>query len=35
MSDTQDNHDQTMFTNDQKLKLIQLINEGQQVMNEV
>lgn len=34
MSDTQD-HDQTMFTNDQKLKLIQLVNEGCQVMHEV
>lgn len=34
MSDTQ-NHDQTMFTNDQKLKLTQLINEGCQVMHEV
>jgi len=28
-------HDQTMFTNDQKLKLTQLINEGCQVMHEV
>ena len=37
MTDTYnpDEHDQTMFTNDQKLKLIQLINEGMQVMNEV
>lgn len=34
MSDTQD-HDQTMFTNDQKLKLIQLVNEGCQVLHEV
>jgi hypothetical protein len=34
MSDTQ-NHDQTMFTNDQKLKLTQLINEGCQVLHEV
>lgn len=34
MSDQQ-NHDQTMFTNDQKLKLTQLINEGCQVMHEV
>jgi hypothetical protein len=34
MSDTQ-NHDQTMFTNDQKLKLTQLINEGCSVMHEV
>lgn len=37
MSDTQDNqeHDTTIFSNDQKLKLTQLINEGMQVMNEV
>jgi hypothetical protein len=37
MSDTQDNqeHDTTIFPNDQKLKLTQLINEGMQVMNEV
>ena len=28
-------HDQTVFTNDQKLKLTQLINEGCQVMHEV
>lgn len=34
MSDTQ-NHDQTIFTNDQKLKLTQLINEGCQVMKDV
>lgn len=34
MSDAQ-NHDQVMFTNDQKLKLTQLINEGCQVMHEV
>lgn len=34
MSDTQD-HDQTMFTNDQKLKLNQLINEGMAVLQEV
>ena len=30
-----DNHDTTMFTGDQKLKLTQLINEGCQVMHEV
>jgi hypothetical protein len=37
MSDTQDNqeHDTTIFSNDQKLKLTQLINEGMQIMNEV
>ena len=37
MSDTQDNqeHDTTIFSNDQKLELTQLINEGMQVMNEV
>lgn len=35
MSDDLDNHDQTMFSNDQKLKLNQLINEGMQIMNEV
>jgi transposase-like protein len=29
-----DEHDQTMFTNDQKLKLIQLVNEGCQVLHE-
>jgi phage host-nuclease inhibitor protein Gam len=34
MSDTQE-HDQTMFSSDQKLKLQQLINEGMQIMNEV
>ena len=36
MTDTynSDNHDQTMFTNDQKLKLQQLINEGCQVLQE-
>jgi hypothetical protein len=37
MSDTQDNqeHDTTIFSNDQKHKLTQLINEGMQIMNEV
>lgn len=34
MSDNQE-HDTTVFTNDQKIKLTQLINEGMQVMNEV
>ena len=36
-SDTQDNqeHDTTIFSNDQKIKLNQLISEGMQVMNEV
>jgi phage host-nuclease inhibitor protein Gam len=34
MSDTQE-HDQTMFSSDQKLKLQQLISEGMQIMNEV
>lgn len=33
--DTQDNHDQTMFTGDQKLKIQQLLNEGIQVMRDV
>ena len=37
MSDTQDNqeHDVTIFSNDQKLKLNQLINEGMQVTLEI
>jgi transposase-like protein len=37
MSDTQDtqDHDQTMFTADQKLKLTQLISEGCAVLQEV
>lgn len=30
-----DNHDQTMFTGEQKIKLTQLLNEGCQVMNEI
>jgi hypothetical protein len=34
MSDNQE-HDTTIFSNDQKLKLTQLINEGMQIMNEV
>jgi hypothetical protein len=34
MSDNQE-HDLTIFSNDQKLKLTQLINEGMQIMNEV
>lgn len=34
MSDNQE-HDTTIFSNDQKLKLTQLVNEGMQIMNEV
>ena len=35
MSDNYEDQDQTMFTNDQKLKLNQLINEGMAVLQEV
>ena len=34
MSDNQE-HDSALVSNDQKLKLTQLINEGMQIMNEV
>jgi hypothetical protein len=35
MSDNYEDHDQTMFTSDQKLKLQQLVNEGVSVLQEV